>query len=604
MKQIIIYSLLTFLFVACTQKKSAYRGIASVNRAPTSLAGLLDLRRNEIYSWMLECPGPNYQGQISDLPGQCYQEDVISWSGYSCLSAQLAGDSYIANKRCRDVGLAQGVNGRWWRGQSRINNNPTNSFSRDMSLGVIDYFIAYGMLSNDKSKAVEVRDKAIAWAQYISNNHGGKKFCNDATDSRCNIMGQSGHTLRKIMERIGAYNPSTQHLSIFNHLRTSPQWLVWYAELQTVPVGFQTHLKAQDILQRYVMGLESDAHYKTAARIIFNKDRKNLFYEFLYSGVNPGFVDRLFLRCPAVRPTTNDHTVYHQSLGGWQWQRPEVNKEWEVANGHDCIFLINLSIAALKGKLTLPWVGQSNTNVCQGKARYLGSYNNLDVCKAVPHFNISRVKCDNVGVHILPKNGDRWCLINKGHYFKARKVVGECPNSDEYLFDKNGVPVCGKKGGKRNISLYKCVDGNHPTYPDWNPPFQHCFENKGSYFEMKNINRLCPIPNPFQNEYYWSKWPICKGFLKIKRSNCNGENVDRGDHCLVRMGGWFSKRNFLAECPFGMTSTNIYKDQKPLCKPIPHFRIRGNKCNNKGGQQWSGWCLWDKGAHYKARQLK
>ena len=40
---------------------------------------------------------------------------------------------------------------------------------------------------------------------------------------------------------------------------------------------------------------------------------------------------------------------------------------------------------------------------------------------------------------------------------------------------------------------------------------------------------------------------------------------------------------------------------KPVCKALPHFKIKSRKCKST---RWNGYCLWNKGSWWKARQIK
>lgn len=55
-----------------------------------------------------------------------------------------------------------------------------------------------------------------------------------------------------------------------------------------------------------------------------------------------------------------------------------------------------------------------------------------------------------------------------------------------------------------------------------------------------------------------------------------------------------------AKCP-GLRAKLGALNNKPVCKALPHFKIKKRKCD---GSQWNGYCVWNKGSWYKARQLK
>ena len=70
------------------------------------------------------------------------------------------------------------------------------------------------------------------------------------------------------------------------------------------------------------------------------------------------------------------------------------------------------------------------------------------------------------------------------------------------------------------------------------------------------------------------------------------------DH--VDTSGIESDAGQTAKCP-GLRAKLGAHHNKPVCKALPHFRIKKRKCD---GSRWNGYCIWNKGDWYKARQLK
>lgn len=59
----------------------------------------------------------------------------------------------------------------------------------------------------------------------------------------------------------------------------------------------------------------------------------------------------------------------------------------------------------------------------------------------------------------------------------------------------------------------------------------------------------------------------------------------------------------VASCP-GLRKKLGELNAKPVCKALPHARIKKKNCSNKGGAMWNGYCIWDKEGWYRARMLK
>jgi beta-glucanase (GH16 family) len=83
---------------------------------------------------------------------------------------------------------------------------------------------------------------------------------------------------------------------------------------------------------------------------------------------------------------------------------------------------------------------------CPGIRKDIGDYKNKNLCKAWPHFNISVGNCYGQGGEIATINSGEqageWCALNEGTWYKARKIVRECPWPREKVGDKGFLPVC------------------------------------------------------------------------------------------------------------------------------------------------------------------
>lgn len=226
--------------------------------------------------------------------------------------------------------------------------------------------------------------------------------------------------------------------------------------------------------------------------------------------------------------------------------------------------------------------------------------------------NITKVKCIAENGFEWNSNSQRYCLEDKGKYYLAKKIRKDCPNGHELVGTFKNSPLC-YKNYLSKIKHYKCIrssdgvmHGPASEAIKENGIFKWCHVYKDNWWQKRIIGKACPALHGFTGNYQWGKYPICKGVTKIKKSNCTGNGrIANEDHCLVRKNGWFNKRKYKKPCPINRKDTGLTYQGKALCKPIPHFKIKKKKCDDKDGYQLNNnWCIWDKGDHYKARKLK
>jgi hypothetical protein len=112
-------------------------------------------------------------------------------------------------------------------------------------------------------------------------------------------------------------------------------------------VGSPLHLTALNVfLYRTMYGDKISNDMKEvmecAASFIHNKERDNIFYEFLDKGKQKSMIKKLLARCPCDAPKMDKFD--------WQFQRKASLKRWESTIGHDCIFVINILLSQLKDR--------------------------------------------------------------------------------------------------------------------------------------------------------------------------------------------------------------------------------------------------------------
>jgi hypothetical protein len=316
--------------------------------ANTPLLEKLEARREMVKSWALECSDGSYSEHVDD----CHQHDVTLFAGLGCLGAVLANDAETIKKRCDDVKNAQGSNGRWWRGVTRVDDGKINSFSRDMARGVHAYLIAKGYLNKDKIEKEEVKKSAVNWFKWIESDEADEKLCTEFTANRCRITIGARNLF---YHSFGALGVMPQGSGLAKKIRKSGWYLknLFYIETMVTETGYPRHLKASSLLMYRVLNMQDgtvkdkavEKKMKKVAKFLYKKDKKNALMNFFHNGVTSELVDQVLNQCPVNLPNP------HLNNRDFQWQRTTSEGVIKVTDGHDCVYLMNLMIAKLKGNL-------------------------------------------------------------------------------------------------------------------------------------------------------------------------------------------------------------------------------------------------------------
>jgi hypothetical protein len=305
----------------------------------TELKRVLVQRREAIKKWAITCKEDEYLGQYSEHRDKCHQGDLTIFAGISCLAAFLAGDRDTYEARC--------PNGRWFRGPIRVNNKKkmNRSFSRDQLYGISAYFIARGILDPDPDVRERTKDQAKKWLGWVDRHDG--VMCDPNPNGICNFSGGMQHHIWKMMgilsdKGISEYESSETIKKMYKS-KSEYKRLFW--EILGSRVGSPLHLTALSVfLYRTLYGDKISKDMKKvmdfAASFIHNKDRDNIFYEFLDKGKQKSMIKKLLDRCPCDAPNVEKFD--------WQFQRKSSLKRWERTIGHDCIFVINMLLIQLK----------------------------------------------------------------------------------------------------------------------------------------------------------------------------------------------------------------------------------------------------------------
>ncbi len=308
----------------------------------------LENRREQVKSWALECSDGSYSEHVND----CHQHDVTLFAGLGCLGAVLADDAETIKKRCDDVKNAQGTNGRWWRGVTRVDDGKINSFSRDMARGVHAYLIAKGHLNKDLEEKEEVKKSAVNWFKWIQSEEADEKLCTEFTANRCRITIGARNLF---YNTFGALDVMPQGGGLARKVRKSGWYLktLFHLETMVTETGYPRHLKASSLLMYRVLNMQEgkikdkkiEKKMRKVAKFLHKKDEDNALMNFFNNGVSSELVDQVLAQCPVNLPNPE------LNRRDFQWQRTTSEGIIKITDGHDCVYLMNLMIAKLKGSL-------------------------------------------------------------------------------------------------------------------------------------------------------------------------------------------------------------------------------------------------------------
>ena len=251
---------------------------------------------------------PRCDGYVSKE--DCDDGDTTLFAGLLCLAGVPDG--------CITVMDSQDYSGRWWRSPRRSPGNlgRHNSFSRDMSLGVLAYLIA-----------TKDQQAAINWMNWIEGNRpclmkffgqckfrGLHRLCKDDNDHRCTIT------------------PNVFQLMYYTwkHIGLSPtKTMAMYKDTPLLfpgSKGYEIHLYGVSEFLRQKMNKGKPESVK----ILIEKQPNNPFYMYLNTGKTQEVVDRYKNLCPE----TFDH-----AQSQWSWERVEDERAWENSMLWDCVFM-------------------------------------------------------------------------------------------------------------------------------------------------------------------------------------------------------------------------------------------------------------------------
>lgn len=225
--------------------------------------------------------------------------DAMLWAGLM----SIVGDT----RPIEGIKQCQSADGRLWRSPARVHIDKKNSFSRDMSLG----FILYFMKTKD-------HDMANKWISYIK--HTGYLFPPEESSDNRHVVTPS---LWWAMSYAGMKVPLKWKL-------TRPLYRIMHkASLPFVPSGFELHLWAVSLL---ILNIHDGKRDISLGKRLFKREPKNAFFAWLAG--DDAEAGRILMDCIQDKAHSGQGNG-HQ----WCWEREDDEKAWRDSMGWDFLFI-------------------------------------------------------------------------------------------------------------------------------------------------------------------------------------------------------------------------------------------------------------------------
>ena len=233
--------------------------------------------------------------------------------------------------RSEDVRRSQSAVGRFWRNPAAaVQGDPLNAFSRDMLMGVFDYLLA-------------TRDRGAMERFYAYLGRNGNKMCPKATDNRCRLVPGTWGLFGMVMRSLGIPRP----FLIRAAEKTVEADLLLAST--TVPPGYQMQLVSHHLMVRRAMGQDTPA-MRWAAQHIAKRQPLNPLFRYLADGATEEVAQLTREICQAQRGALAHDVFFQRELARnaegkivvlRDWKEPVAPLASDVANGHDCIIVLN-----------------------------------------------------------------------------------------------------------------------------------------------------------------------------------------------------------------------------------------------------------------------
>jgi hypothetical protein len=270
--------------------------------SPDSLARLND-KLSAATKFAPTCDYPGV-GKAIPMKAGCDDGDGMLWSGALCFSNPK---KFAAS--CAYVRESVDDEGRAWRAPNRPRkpSDFTNSFSRDMAMGLLLY-----------SHATKDYETLRRWATFVRDNNG--KMCgintgfeDYASDSRCD----SQSAIRGLAKLV---DPSLDWGNL-PYLSAKAILLQINASARTAPPGYPLHLIGQQLMLLRELGEKNAPLWRDTAAILSRREPLNPLFAHL-TGDNVRSVNLSLEQVPQSKPAKQNQ---------WSFERSGAEQAWKAS---------------------------------------------------------------------------------------------------------------------------------------------------------------------------------------------------------------------------------------------------------------------------------
>ena len=242
----------------------------------------------------------------------CDDGDGLLWSGALCFT-----NSTRFASSCAYVKLSVDAEGRAWRAPNRPRSGRdyTNSFSRDMAMGLILY-----------ARATKDYETLRRWAAFVR-QHDGKmcgistRFEDFASDSRCDSQSAIRGLAKLVDPTIDWGNlPYLNAKSILVQINSSAR---------TAPQGYPLHLIGQQLALLRDLGEKNAVLWRDTAVILHKREPLNPFFAHL-AGDDEAALSLSIEQIPSQKPARQ-----HQ----WSFERTGIEQAWRSSMVWEFVWL-------------------------------------------------------------------------------------------------------------------------------------------------------------------------------------------------------------------------------------------------------------------------
>lgn len=289
----------------------------------------LAMKKEKLANWAPKCG--DYASKVD-----CGDGDMTLFNSLLCYSGEEIG--------CQGVQNSQSEDGRMWRSPRLKNNDPENTFSRDMGIGTLLYLAT--------TKDVKLGQK---WSEYVSQTG---RLCPEKID-KCRLSRLFMITFDRVATFAGfaTLNFSNNNLApnepediiedlrdaegnligkpsidLFNDSASFIDDVTLLGESKVTELGYQLHLVSVHLAVRQQM-TAWNVTLQGAGDTLTKRQPGNLFFKILATGKSDDLAATVIERFPDKAP---------ENPFQWSHERADADEAWRSTMAWDGIFVINL----------------------------------------------------------------------------------------------------------------------------------------------------------------------------------------------------------------------------------------------------------------------